>query len=164
MQKLWCTGFKAFKTIVENNNWTNGVPDNIAIISINCGDGIRRPSESHLCAGDNVLNLDFDDVDPISLGLSENSETHLGHNEHGDPVTITHFTGKQADIAVKFIEQHQDKDFFIHCSAGVSRSQAFVKYIQTVYFERQWETNPGNPCQHPNMFVYQKLMKKHRGE
>ena len=35
MQKLWCTGFKAFKTIVENNNWTNGVPDNIAIISIN---------------------------------------------------------------------------------------------------------------------------------
>lgn len=164
MQKLWCTGFKDFKTLVEANGWDKSVPNDVAIISINCGDGIRRSIESHLCSGDNVLNLDFDDVDPTSLGLSENSETHISLNEHGDPVVITHFTDKQADIAVKFIEQHQEKDFFIHCSAGVSRSQAFVKYISSTYFDREWETNPNNPCRHPNMFVFQKLAKKYREE
>ena len=67
-----------------------------------------------------------------------------------------------AEKCVKFIEENKDKHFFIHCSAGISRSQAFVKYIKNVYYENDFYTNPDNPCLHPNGFVFQKLMHAYR--
>lgn len=158
MQKLWCTGFKGFQEIVKANNWSNNVPESIAIISINSR--IPTDGESHLCSGDNVLNLEFDDIDPASIGLSDDTEEYTFTND--GYLKVYFFTNTMAKQAIDFIEKHKEKNFFIHCSAGMSRSQAFVKYIKNVYFDIDWETNPGNPCIHANGFVFQKLMHAYR--
>lgn len=154
MKKLWCLGFEDFKRIAYKSEWDLEVPKEIAIISINNGSLI--PGEYHICkSSDNVLNLDFDDVDPI--GLEEDTSVHIT-----DEKTLVFFTDLMADTAIKFIENNKNKHFVIHCSAGISRSQAFVKFIKNVYSDYDWETNPHNPCIHPNGFVYQKLMQTFR--
>lgn len=158
MQKLWCTGFKEFQDLVKINRWSENVPNTIAIISIN--NRIPTDGETHLCNGDNVLNLDFDDIDPTSIGLPDTTEEYSFTDD--GYLKVFFFTDSMAKEAIDFIERHKEKNFFIHCSAGISRSQAFVKYIKNVYFDIDWETNPGNPCLHANGFVYQKLMHAYR--
>lgn len=169
--KLWCTSFLDFKRIAYKNEWDENVPDNIAIISINNGKDAGVVDEYHICRdAENVLNLNFDDTDPMALGLHDDTETYTYENMYapGTYTTIEFFTKDMANKAIKFIENIMDKhrlddvDFYIHCSAGVSRSQAFVKYIKNVYDAADWETNPNNPCLHPNGFVFQKLMQAYR--
>ena len=67
---------------------------------------------------DNVLNLEFDDVD-------HDFEFH-GHNAFA-------LSEDQAQEIVEFIERNLDKNIIIHCRAGVSRSCAILQYIITVY-------------------------------
>ena len=169
--KLWCVGFNEFEKLAKRNGWHLEVPSNIAIISINNGKGAGTDTEYHICEDDvNVLNLNFDDVDPMALGLSDDTETYTYENGYakGTFTTIEFFTNDMAKRAVKFIEDAIENnkfdgvDFYIHCSAGISRSQAFVKYIKNVYDFMDWETNPNNPCLHPNGFVFQKLMQAYR--
>ena len=169
--KLWCVGFNEFEKLAKSNGWHLEVPSNIAIISINNGKDAGTDSEYHACEDAyNVLNLNFDDVDPLVFGLSENEETYMYENKYapGTYTTLEFFNDKMAKRAVKFIEDNLNRDklngvnFLIHCSAGVSRSQAFVKFIKNVYYEYEWETNPNNPCMHPNGFVFQKLMHAYR--
>lgn len=169
--KLWCTSFLDFKRIAYKNEWDKKVPGNVAIISINNGKGAGTDEEYHICKdAENVLNLNFDDIDPMALGLSDDTETYTYENEYakGTFTTIDFFTNDMAKRTVKFIEDVIENnkldgvDFYIHCSAGISRSQAFVKYIKNVYYFMDWETNPNNPCLHPNGFVFQKLMQAYR--
>ena len=156
MKKLWCTSFIEFEQIAKENNWDKEVPNDIAIISINYSNLVEN--ERHICKNDtNVLNLNFDDVDPITYGLSEDESCYIDDN-----IILVFFTNEMAKQAIKFIEANKDKNFYIHCSAGISRSQAFVKYIKNVYDFMDWETNPNNPCLHPNGFVFQKLMQAYR--
>ena len=162
MQKLWCTSFIQFEQIAKEQEWDKKVPKDIAIISINNGKDAGVDEEYHVCKGDNVLNLDFDDVEPMAFDLDDSVETHTYKQNNEKEITLEFFTDKQAKDAVKFIEEHKDRNFFIHCSAGISRSQAFVKYIQYIYRGTEWETNPINACQFPNGFVYQKLMNAWR--
>lgn len=162
MQKLWCTSFNQFEQIAKENGWDKKVPKDIAIISINNGKYAGVDEEYHICKGDNVLNLDFDDVEPMALDLDDSTEKHTYTRNDGKEITLEFFTDAQAREAVKFIEEHKSRNFFIHCSAGVSRSQAFVKYIQYIHRGTEWETNPVNACQFPNGFVYQKLMNAWR--
>ena len=72
------------------------------------------------------------------------------------------FTKEMADDVVKFIEKNIDKDFYIHCSAGISRSQAITKFIHLNY-DRNWELNPRNSDYlFANGMVYQMLCEAHR--
>jgi hypothetical protein len=168
--KLWCVGFNEFEKLAKYNGWHLEVPSNIAIISINNGKDAGTDDEYHVCKDtDNVLNLNFDDIDPMALDLSDDTETYTYIQKYnGKETTIEFFTNDMAKHAVKFIEDIIENnkldgvDFYIHCSAGVSRSQAFVKYIKNVYDFIDWETNPNNPCMHPNGFVFQKLMQAYR--
>lgn len=162
MKKLWCLGFYDFKDLAYENKWDEKVPKNIAIISINNGEYTCPANEYHICKeADNVLNLNFDDADPNSIGLPEDMDIYT-FNSNGEDITLTFLTSEIATKAVKFIENNKDKNFYIHCSAGISRSQAFVKYIKNVYHDYCWEINPNNPCIHPNGFVFQKLMQAFR--
>ena len=161
--KLWCVGFNEFEELAKRNGWHLEVPSNIAVISINNGKDAGNDTEYHICEDDvNVLNLNFDDVDPISNGLPEDIETY----ECSNGVILEFFTNETAKKSVKFIENVIENNkldgIYIHCSAGISRSQAFVKYIKNIYPEYNWEINPNNPCIHPNGFVYQKLMQAYR--
>ena len=168
--KLWCVSFNEFEKLAKINGWHLEVPSNIAIISINNGKDAGTDNEYHVCEDDiNVLNLNFDDIDPIALGLPDDIETYTYIQKYnGKETTIEFFTTDMGKKAVKFIEDMIEKnklddvDFYIHCSAGISRSQAFVKFIKNVYYEYDWETNPNNPCMHPNGFVFQKLMQAYR--
>jgi len=163
--KLWCLNFNDFIELATQNQWYEEVPSNIAIISINGGkDNSLENDEYHFCkSAENVLNLNFDDIDPIAYGLESNT---MSYDYNGK--TIECFTDKQAIEAVNFIINHIQKNtfqeihFFIHCSAGISRSQAFVKFIKNVCADWDWEINPNNPCLYPNGFVYQKLMNAYR--
>lgn len=62
----------------------------------------------------NVLNLEFDDV-------TEDT------NWNGK--VFKAMTEKQADKCIDFIERNKEKDFLIHCKAGISRSGAFGQFI-----------------------------------
>lgn len=162
MKKLWCVSFIEFEQIAKLNNWDKQVPDNIAIISINNGSDAGSDEEYHVCQGNNVLNLNFDDVDPIAVGCNENDEFYVYKKCNGDEIVIEFFTNSMANKSVQFIEDNIEKDFYIHCSAGISRSQAFVKYIKNTYYDDVFEVNPNNPCLFPNGFVFQKLMQAYR--
>lgn len=136
-QRLYCFSFKAFEYYFER---TMDVPHNAAIISI-CSSGSEK--EYHIFHGDRVLNLDFDDITYAMDGYEE-------------------FTKEMADDVVKFIEKNIDKDFYIHCSAGISRSQAVTKFIHLNY-DRNWELNPRNSDYlFANGMVYQMLCEAHR--
>jgi predicted protein tyrosine phosphatase len=158
-QKLWCTGFNEFKRLVKTNNWDSCLPEDIAIISIINGKDCGNPEEYHILSdSDRVLNLEFDDVSPEAFGLSDDSE----RMKYSEDTVLEFFTDFQAKDVIDFVENNLNKNFFIHCSAGVSRSQAVTKFILLNYSDRDWELNSNNPIMFPNGFVYQKLCKVKR--
>ena len=163
-QKLWCESFLGFKYIAYKMEWDKEVPNDIAIISINDYNNSDIYDEYHICKdASNVLNLNFDDSDPVALGLNDNLETFTYKRNHDNKeITLKFFSKSMAKKCIEFIEANKDKHFFIHCSAGISRSQAFVKFIKNAYCETEFYTNPDNPCRHPNGFVYQKLAQAYR--
>ena len=116
-QTLWCESFLGFKNIANEMGWNQEVPNNIAIISINNSNNDDVIDEYHICKdAPNVLNLDFDDIDPIAQGLPENSISYTYENLHqlGTYTTVEFFTREMAVKCVKFIEDNKDKHFFIH--------------------------------------------------
>ena len=160
MQKLYCFSRKDFNTYMDICGWDdNTLPDSAAVISICCTEPVIKNYRSEHYQGkhdihrfssrNNVLNLDFDDID------EEVRECSGGF-------TATNITKEQADKAVAFIEAHKDSDFFIHCNAGKSRSQAFVKYIKEQYPYIEWDTNPKNTCLYPNVYVSNMLKRSAR--
>lgn len=72
---------------------------------------------------------------------------------------------------VEFCEKHKDKDFVIHCSAGISRSGAVAKYLnetynftpEDMYYEfRQLYIN--NPHILPNIYIFKRLIELNNGQ
>lgn len=103
------------------------LPKNIAVISI-CEP--VEESTHYFQEADNVLNLDFWDVN--------------GFESYGRK-------GMTADDAlktIKFIENNRYKDFYIHCSAGMSRSQAVGKFLEDVFDCQVITKQPKFPNQH----------------
>ena len=91
-----------------------------------------------------MFNVDFDDIDTAI-------------RDCGDFVA-TCITPEQASAMVKFIIEHCNCDFYIHCNAGKSRSQAVVRYIKDFLGQTcEIETRADNPCLLPNVFVLNAL-------
>lgn len=89
---------------------------NVALISINDTDGHWSTSwfdRDH----PNVLRLWFDDV----FADTEKSPTNKNQ--------CRAFTEEQAAKVFAFIKENRDKDFIVHCSAGISRSGAVGAFI-----------------------------------
>ena len=105
------------------------LPDNIAVISI-----CNTENDEHFFKYDssNILNVEFDDV---------------SEEEQGCISVCT------AEKIVNFIDDNIGKDFYIHCSAGVSRSQGIARYILDMYTEFDYKTRKDNPCITPNITV-----------
>ena len=74
---------------------------------------------------DNVLNLDFDDLDEDIV--------YKGH-------TFKTISMDQAMQAVDFIDKamanDELKEIVIHCRAGMSRSRAFAEYVYRTYHDK----------------------------
>ncbi len=80
--------------------------------------------------------------------------------EYGFPgkLTAKGITPETAEKIVRFIEDHKDMDFLIHCRAGKSRSQGVVRYVLDFY-KGPFQTNQGNPCRFYNTHTYTALRK-----
>lgn len=163
MQKLWCLNFFRFNDLMKENNWNdNNIPDDCAFISICCTDDCKKgylearnpdANDEHWFNfdHDNVINLNFDDID---------KEEYISKTNEGI-FTYKSISDDQAKQLVLFIEKNKDKNFYIHCRAGKSRSQAVVRYILDVYKDHEWKTNPNNPNIQWNSFVHRKLIKNY---
>lgn len=114
-----------YKRGLDDNNVDN-IKDTEAFISIICTPQCRKyyleDDTDHWFKKEhpNVLNLEFDDV-------TEDVEWH-GH-------TFLAMTEVQAKKCIDFIEQNEGKNFNIHCTAGISRSGAFSRFIFDFYNE-----------------------------
>ena len=156
--KLWCNGFQGFKKILETNNWNDSnLPDNAAFISICCTETGNSSYETHLLSDnhDNVINLDFDDINGYTLKDQFPDDDYVKDNP------ARGLNDEQGLQLVKFIENNIGKDIYVHCSAGVSRSQGVVKFILEYYndYYKESDTNPDNPCKMPNQHVFDVLRK-----
>lgn len=101
---------------------------------------------------DNVINLDFDDIDDDSVEWNGN--------------TFYGITGRQAKELCDFIENNIGKNFYIHCRAGKSRSQAVFSYIVNMYgeeygYNEKYSGRKENPCLTPNVRVLSMLKREY---
>ena len=110
-----------------NDNNIEEVKD-IAIISITCGDnsndmflsGLHGTNDEHYFKENhaNVLNIEFFDIDEE---VEVNGKLYVP------------FTTEQANRLIDFIEVNQNKNYIIHCHAGISRSGAVAQFITDFY-------------------------------
>lgn len=93
----------------------------------------------------NVLRLWFDDVE---------------HNFQLSPTnkeSCRAFTEKQAHQVIKFAKDNRNKNFIVHCSAGISRSGAVGTFLNG-YCQGDWEAfKKMNPYISPNARVNRML-------
>jgi len=157
MQQLICVNKRDFERICRDEGWNDlNPPGNAALISICCNDEVARfvlsDGDTHFFSHDheNVLNVEFDDI-------AENVRVFDGE-EYGFPgkLTARGITPETAEKIVRFIEDHKDMDFLVHCRAGKSRSQAVVRYVLDFY-DGPFQTNRSNPCLTYNSHTYAAL-------
>lgn len=97
---------------------------------------------------DDVLRIEFDDVVKIPP-----SRDMLGRD-------IIAFCDKHADTIHAFIEEHREKDFLIHCSAGVSRSVAVGSFMREI-FDADLKLHEIATDEHCNARVRRGLLRKY---
>lgn len=153
--KVYCYSKFAFVNEMKRFGWNDiTLPKNVAIISICCTEPVKThwkskgydgtEDEHYFRDAENVFNVDFDDITEAT-------------SDCGDFVA-TCITPEQAEKLVDFIGKHSNDDFYIHCNAGKSRSQAVVRFItEWLGQTRDIETRRENPCLYPNIFVLNAL-------
>ena len=147
-----CFSHLEFDQACSRNGWSDeNIPEEIAFISIICTPSCQEyylgETEEHYfkLPHPNVLNLEFDDI-------SRDWIDWKGHRFYG-------FSEDQARESYKFIQKNLGKDFWVHCRAGQSRSQAFIRFLLDCFPDYQWETKADNPCETPNIDVLSKLKR-----
>lgn len=156
MQKLYCFSRNDFNEYCSSQGWTSeNYPPDAAFISIcNTAEGseflfVDEITHYFSTETPEIINLDFEDI-------TEPEIIYRGRVNKG-------ISQEQADKLCEFIERNQDKDFYIHCEAGLSRSQGVVRYILDVYGEEhEFETLRNNPCRTPNLYVTALLKRSYR--
>lgn len=157
MKKLYCYNRWAFEEMCMKNGWNDdNVPSDAAFISIcgspACQEYVIREREFHYFEDEreNILNLDFDDITSYREDIPDTEEACLGINH------------AQAEKAVEFIKKNLGKDFYVHCRAGKSRSQAFIRYILDMYdgVVCDFATRPENPPVSWNQFILGELKEQ----
>ena len=94
---------------------------------------------------DNVINLDFDDI-------SGYTEMYYGKKLYG-------LKDDDAERLEEFIDKNIGRNFYIHCTAGMSRSQGVARFILDMYPQMEYITRSENPCKTPNYHVVTLLKK-----
>lgn len=162
MDKLNCYSINDFNILMKTSKFhKNGgnVPKDIAIISI-CEPKENRwdsyPKRHFIKNTDNILLIDFDDVDPDDKFWEYSYRTVPDNNIIYSGTILYPISDKQAEEIVKFIVKNIGKSFFIHCYAGISRSKAVVKFIID-NFKEYSDYNYMLENSYPNQYVLKKL-------
>lgn len=102
-------------------------------------------TDAPLKAGwDDILRLQFHDVVRIPSGMED----------------VVAFCMDDADAIHAFIERYLDKDFMIHCSAGVSRSVAVGSFMREI-FDADLKLHETHTDEHCNARVRRGLLRKY---
>lgn len=185
-RKLYCFSKSEFEEYMEDMGFEDELPHGSAAISIgNFSSEEEHYFNDHF---DNVFNVNFDDCSPYWFGekfedafmvaerLYKNGMALTDANalkksamffdrviidDDGNFRTVHTFNFAEATRLVNFIDRHvkNGTDFYIHCGAGISRSQAVVRYILDVYTNTKWETRKSNPCITPNEHIVRMLKR-----
>ena len=99
------------KHMADNGITDSNIPQFAAVVSI----GEPNKSDHYFKEASNVLNIDFWDVN--------------GYDVEG----IKGCTDEEAKIIYNFLIDNIGKTFYIHCHAGVSRSQAVAEFLRDCY-------------------------------
>lgn len=127
MNNVYAMSYNAFNDIVKERNITdNNVKEwkNQAFIEVQGEEDIKSNEELafHFKQNHpNVLRLMFDDCD------EDKEIMDLSGNSKG--LWIRTINKEQTVELHKFINNNKDKNFIIHCHAGVSRSGAIAQYV-----------------------------------
>lgn len=190
-RKLYCFSKSEFEEYMEDMGFEDDPPYSTAIISIgNFSNDEDHYFNGHL---ENVFNINFDDCSPYwykekfedafdeaerlyKKGITLTDASALKKStmffdrviidDDGNFQTIHTFNFNEAARLVMFIDKYvkSGADFYIHCGAGISRSQAVVRYILDVYVNTNWETRKSNPCITPNEHIVRMLKRAARIE
>jgi len=176
---VFCYSHEGFNDYMRMNEWYDEPGKDTATISIcspNDEDPIHWFPDEPMCGN---INIDFDDIDP-SMNWKDDAydrllDEYIKYDHDVDdseykfksPTAqtgyVTAMTYKDAQKIVFFIDMQIRsgiKYFIIHCSAGISRSQAIVKYIQDTYSDKyKIITRDNNPCLTPNYHVVRMLKR-----
>lgn len=121
-------------------NCISSPTSDMAVVSI----GEPTESEHYFQDSPQVLNIDFWDVN--------------GYEVNG----IKGLTDEQAETIYNFIASNIGRNFYIHCRAGVSRSQAIGRFLSDIHgYEVKSITQNGA---FPNQHVLSLLKKVHDKE
>ena len=128
MNKIHVLSHVLFNELCEQHNLNDTNIENhtdCAFISIVCTPDVVKYYKGEISGKHwfkqghpNVLNIEFDDV--LSDLIINDTEAKA-------------ITFEQAKDIVSFIERNLGKDFYIHCTAGISRSGAVATFIEENY-------------------------------
>lgn len=127
----------------------SGTPNNY---NIDCDD-VVRPFWWKNDNYDEALQLYLD-------GEVEKSNALFNYYEEDDKgrsIDLRLFNYEQAFLLASWIDvqiKRGHDNFYVHCAAGLSRSQAIVRYILDIYnVEYHWKTRKTNPCTYYNNHI-----------
>ena len=143
MAKLLCYSKETFERVADDNWWAYSyVPDDVAIISICEPYSESNDLWEHKFEHDGVrvYNMNIPDIDSLKLSAllkDSNGDKRIYEVPFHEEVWVYEENGKkyyplnpdEAFGLANFIVNNQGKDFYIHCSMGMSRSQGVVKAI-----------------------------------
>ena len=130
---------RLFDKYMADNGYLDLISDNMVVISIS------EPNDgSHYFKNgtERVLNIDFWDVNDYDVS------------------GIKGLTDSEAKTIYDFIAENIGKDFYIHCRAGVSRSQAVGRFLADCYGYKI--TNLAGRGVYPNNHVLSLLKREYR--
>ena len=175
-----CYSHEGFNDYMREREWYQKPGDDTATISI-CSPNDDDPMYwfQDMPYGNNI-NLDFDDFDPSKYWdhdmydelldkfmFTVDSETDwIFKSDNCDTGKLKAMSYMDAYMIVNFIHNmliRGVRTFVIHCSAGISRSQGIVRFIQDTYSDRyDIVTRKDNPCITPNIHVVRMLKRIYR--
>lgn len=179
VKNIICLDKYSFDDWMEHNGWVDIPTKGVSCVSICSPNEEDYAKHWFKHSNERVFNLDIDDVGPFwftrkheadcydkSLALYNDNKIKLSNayfnhvyisgdqNQYCDMLHILDY--EEAFTLVKWIDKRikEDNTIYIHCAAGVSRSQGIVRYILDTYGdEYEIKTNPNNPCLTPNVHV-----------
>lgn len=174
---LYCYSQEMFDELMKNLGWSQPI-DKFSTISI-CSPWNEHFEHFFKPGTPNNYNIDCDDIvkpfwwdkdyydQALKLYLEgrvrESNELFLYQKDGHD---LRLFNYEQAFLLAAWINVqilNGSGNFYVHCAAGLSRSQAVVRYIIDVYgHEFHWKTRQANPCLYPNNHMVMMLKRAAR--
>lgn len=166
---LYCYSQEEFDALMENLGWKEPI-EKFSTVSI-CSPWNEGFEHWFKSPTPNNYNIDCDDIvrpfwwtkdfydHALELyldGKVKESNSFFNYYETdnaGKSVDLRLLNYEQAFLLASWINVqilNGHDNFYVHCAAGMSRSQAIVRYILDTYIDIHWKTRKSNPCLYYN--------------